>query len=195
MSWAEYTKSSLDLSADGPIINSRPYVQGRQSLDNTKVFVRFINDESPWAGGTQYATASEARAQVTKSDYVTPPTAEEIAEEAAALKEYQRDVLRRAVVAAMKRETQGYPMEGYSLDNLESEAKRCKAAGYDNNPYIADLVTRIGGTVKKVVDSVISDTRKTRIHVFKVENLKRQGIKTINSGGDLKPVIAELRAL
>jgi hypothetical protein len=78
--WAEYLKSELDLGQDGGVIDSRSYIQGKQSLDGAKVFVRFIGGESVWPGGTTYFTAIEASLILQGADYVEPPTAEEIME-------------------------------------------------------------------------------------------------------------------
>lgn len=80
MSWAEYTLASLDLTEESPIPSSRPYRQGRLSLDGEKIFVRFIRDETPWPGPiATYDTATTAAPVLATEEYTVPPTQEELA--------------------------------------------------------------------------------------------------------------------
>ena len=84
MSWHEYTVASLDLTEESPIPGSRPYRQGRLSLDGSTIFVRFIRDEEPWANPITTLTAGEARTRLSSEDYTVPPTFEELAADVAA---------------------------------------------------------------------------------------------------------------
>jgi hypothetical protein len=203
MSWAEYSNAALDLTEAGGVLNSRPYRQGKQSLDGTKVFVRFIGIESAWAGGTQFATKADARTAANSGVYVMPPTDEEIAEQLAARKQNQRERVRKVVSIVRERYGDGLTYESYVSDQMLVEAEKVKAAGYavGTSLHIDDLVSRLRAApvnvakITAISDGIIDDAAALRLFMLASENIYQAALRAIWREEDFVPMLDELRAL
>ena len=196
MAWAEYAIASLDLSEESPIPASRPYRQGRRSLDDTKIFVRFIRDETPCQGGTLYESANDARGVLSSAAYTAPPTAEEIEQERVAVVDYKEQQLLQLAAHKLKGRASGVPMEDTSLAAIKAACLEVQAGGNKAGNSIVDNLVRLYGanvtnTVKKVLQTIsVLEDRAAQVHA-----LVLAGRRAKDRGDDVQPFIDELRAL
>ena len=196
MAWAEYAIASLDLSEESPIPASRPYRQGRRSLDDTKIFVRFIRDETPWQGGTLYESANDARGVLSSAAYTAPPTAEEIEQERVAVVDHKEQQLLQLAAHKLKGRASGVPMEDTSLAAIKAACLEVQAGGNKAGNSIVDNLVRLYGanvtnTVKKVLQTIsVLEQRAAQVHA-----LVLAGRRAKDRGEDVRPFIDELRAL
>ena len=196
MAWAEYAIASLDLSEESPIPASRPYRQGRRSLDDTKIFVRFIRDETPWQGGTLYESANDARGVLSSAAYTAPPTAEEIEQERVAVVDYKEQQLLQLAAHKLKNRASGVPFEDTSLATIKAACLEVQGGGYLPGNAIVDNLVRLYGanvtnTVKKVLQTIsVLEQRAAQVHA-----LVLAGRRAKDRDEDIQPFIDELRAL
>ena len=196
MAWAEYAIASLDLSEESPIPASRPYRQGRRSLDDTKIFVRFIRDETPWQGGTLYESANDARGVLSSAAYTAPPTAEEIEQERVAVVDYKEQQLLQLAAHKLKNRASGVPFEDTSLATIKAACLEVQGGGYLPGNAIVDNLVRlykanVTNTVKKVLQTIETlEERAAAVHA-----LVLAGRRAKDRGDDIQPFIDELRAL
>ena len=197
MAWAEYAIASLDLSDESPIPSSRPYRQGRRSLDDTKLFVRFIRDEQAWPGAiATYEAANEAGPILRGTDYTAPPTAEEVEQERVAVVDYKEQQLLQLAAHKLKGRASGVPMEDTSLAAIKAACLEVQAGGNKAGNSIVDNLVRLYGanvtnTVKKVLQTIsVLEDRAAQVHA-----LVLAGRRAKDRGDDVQPFIDELRAL
>ena len=196
MSWAEYTVASLDLTEESPIPGSRPYRQGRLSLNGEKIFVRFIRDETPWPGGTLYESANDARGVLSSAVYTAPPTAEEIEQERKAVEDYKEQQLLKLAAHKLKNRASGVPFEDTSLATIKAACIEVQDGGYlPGNPIVDNLVrlykANVTNTVKKVLQTIsVLEQRAAQVHA-----LVLAGRRAKDRDEDIQPFIDELRAL
>ena len=197
MAWAEYLLSNLDLSDESPIPSSRPYRQGRVSLDGTKIFVRFIRDEQAWPGAiATYEAANEAGPILRGTDYTAPPTAEEIEQERKAVEDYKEQQLLKLAAHKLKNRASGVPFEDTSLATIKAACIEVQDGGYlPGNPIVDNLVrlykANVTNTVKKVLQTIsVLEQRAAQVHA-----LVLAGRRAKDRDEDIQPFIDELRAL
>ena len=196
MAWAEYAIASLDLSEESPIPASRPYRQGRRSLDDTKIFVRFIRDETPWQGGTLYESANDARGVLSSAAYTAPPTAEEIEQERKAVKDYKEQQLLKLAEHKLAQRASGVPMEDTSLATIKSACLEVQAGGNKpGNAIVDNLVRLYGANVTNTVSKVLKTIETLEERAAAVHALVLAGRRAKDRGDDIQPLIDELRAL
>ena len=196
MPWAEYTVASLDLTEESPIPGSRPYRQGRLSLNGENIFVRFIRDETPWQGGTLYESANDARGVLSSPAYTAPPTAGEIEQERVAVVDYKEQQLLQLAAHKLKGRASGVPMEDTSLAAIKAACLEVQAGGNKAGNSIVDNLVRLYGanvtnTVKKVLQTIsVLEQRAAQVHA-----LVLAGRRAKDRDEDIQPFIDELRAL
>ena len=196
MPWAEYTVASLDLTEESPIPGSRPYRQGRLSLNGENIFVRFIRDETPWQGGTLYESANDARTILASEAYTSPPTAEEIEQERKAVEDYKEQQLLKLAEHKLAQRASGIPMEDTSLAAIKAACLEVQAGGNKAGNAIVDNLVRLYGanvtnTVNKVLQTIsVLEQRAAQVHM-----LVLAGRRAKDRGEDVRPFIDELRAL
>ena len=196
MTWAEYTVASLDLTEESPIPGSRPYRQGRLSLNGENIFVRFIRDETPWQGGTLYESANDARGVLSSPAYTAPPTAGEIEQERVAVVDYKEQQLLQLAAHKLKGRASGVPMEDTSLAAIKAACLEVQAGGNKAGNSIVDNLVRLYGanvtnTVKKVLQTIsVLEQRAAQVHA-----LVLAGRRAKDRDEDIQPFIDELRAL
>ena len=196
MTWATYALADLDLTEESPIPGSRPYRQGRLSLNGENIFVRFIRDETPWQGGTLYESANDARGVLSSAAYTAPPTAEEIEQERVAVVDYKEQQLLQLAAHKLKGRASGVPMEDTSLAAIKAACLEVQAGGNKAGNAIVDNLVRLYGanvtnTVKKVLQTIETlEERAAAVHA-----LVLAGRRAKDRGDDIQPFIDELRAL
>ena len=197
MAWAEYAIASLDLSEESPIPSSRPYRQGRRSLDDTKIFVRFIRDEQAWPGAiATYEAANEAGPILRGTDYTAPPTAEEIEQERKAVKDYKEQQLLKLAEHKLAQRASGVPMEDTSLATIKSACLEVQAGGNKpGNAIVDNLVRLYGANVTNTVSKVLKTIETLEERAAAVHALVLAGRRAKDRGDDVQPFIDELRAL
>ena len=196
MSWAEYTKSNLDLSEDGEIINSRPYRQGRHSVDDSKIMVRFVNDETPWDNAdATYTDKADAREAANSPVYVAPPTPEEIAAEEEADKMNRQEKLVQLVEQARAKYAEGLLLQDLTLDALMTEVKAVADGG--ESATVTDIATRMGVTEEQVVTGYTKEFEDLVSVCLSSEAMFRQCERAIKQGDveTQQTIRAELLAL
>ena len=196
MTWATYALADLDLTEESPIPGSRPYRQGRLSLNGENIFVRFIRDETPWQGGTLYESANDARGVLSSAAYTAPPTAEEIEQERVAVVDYKEQQLLQLAAHKLKGRASGVPMEDTSLAAIKAACLEVQAGGNKAGNAIVDNLVRLYGanvtnTVKKVLQTIsVLEQRAAQVHA-----LVLAGRRAKDRDEDIQPFIDELRAL
>jgi len=196
MSWAAYTKSTLDLTDEGGIVTSRPYAQGRESLDGNVIFVRFVRDEVPWPGGTTYNTPAEARAALSSPVYTAPPTPEEIAQEVKAVADYKEDQLLRLAAHKLENLTTDLPVESRYLGKLREAAESVRDGGYNaGNAIIDSMVVLYKANITNTVNKILQTLDKIDTRMIAVHNLVNAGQRARSRDEDVQPFIDALRAL
>ena len=196
MSWGQYLLSDLDLTEESPIPGSRPYRQGRLSLNGENIFVRFIRDETPWQGGTLYESANDARGVLSSPAYTAPPTAGEIEQERVAVVDYKEQQLLQLAAHKLKGRASGVPMEDTSLAAIKAACLEVQAGGNKAGNSIVDNLVRLYGanvtnTVKKVLQTIsVLEQRAAQVHA-----LVLAGRRAKDRDEDIQPFIDELRAL
>ena len=196
MTWATYALADLDLTEESPIPSSRPYRQGRLSLNGENIFVRFIRDETPWQGGTLYESANDARGVLSSAAYTAPPTAEEIEQERKAVEDYKEQQLLKLAEHKLAQRASGIPMEDTSLAAIKAACLEVQAGGNKAGNAIVDNLVRLYGanvtnTVKKVLQTIsVLEQRAAQVHM-----LVLAGRRAKDRGEDVRPFIDELRAL
>ena len=196
MTWATYALADLDLTEESPIPGSRPYRQGRLSLNGENIFVRFIRDETPWAGGTLYESANDARGVLSSPAYTAPPTAEEIEQERKAVEDYKEQQLLKLAEHKLAQRASGIPMEDTSLAAIKAACLEVQAGGNKAGNAIVDNLVRLYGanvtnTVNKVLQTIsVLEQRAAQVHM-----LVLAGRRAKDRGEDVRPFIDELRAL
>ena len=194
--WAEYLVANLDLTEESPIPSSRPYRQGRLSLNGENIFVRFIRDETPWQGGTLYESANDARGVLSSAAYTAPPTAEEIEQERKAVEDYKEQQLLKLAAHKLKNRASGVPFEDTSLATIKAACIEVQDGGYlPGNPIVDNLVrlykANVTNTVKKVLQTIsVLEQRAAQVHA-----LVLAGRRAKDRDEDIQPFIDELRAL
>ena len=194
--WAEYLVANLDLTEESPIPGSRPYRQGRLSLNGENIFVRFIRDETPWQGGTLYESANDARGVLSSAAYTAPPTAEEIEQERKAVKDYKEQQLLKLAEHKLAQRASGVPMEDTSLATIKAACLEVQGGGYlPGNPIVDNPVrlykANVTNTVKKVLQTIsVLEQRAAQVHA-----LVLAGRRAKDRDEDIQPFIDELRAL
>jgi len=196
MIWATYALANLDLTEESPIPGSRPYRQGRLSLNGENIFVRFIRDETPWQGGTLYESANDARGVLSSAAYTAPPTAEEIEQERKAVEDYKEQQLLKLAAHKLKNRASGVPFEDTSLATIKAACIEVQDGGYlPGNPIVDNLVrlykANVTNTVKKVLQTIsVLEQRAAQVHA-----LVLAGRRAKDRDEDIQPFIDELRAL
>ena len=196
MTWATYALADLDLTEESPLPGSRPYRQGRLSLNGENIFVRFIRDETPWAGGTLYESANDARGVLSSPAYTAPPTAGEIEQERVAVVDYKEQQLLQLAAHKLKGRASGVPMEDTSLAAIKAACLEVQAGGNKAGNSIVDNLVRLYGanvtnTVKKVLQTIsVLEQRAAQVHA-----LVLAGRRAKDRDEDIQPFIDELRAL
>ena len=196
MTWATYALADLDLTEESPIPSSRPYRQGRLSLNGENIFVRFIRYETPWQGGTLYESANDARGVLGSAAYTAPPTAEEIEQERVAVVDYKEQQLLQLAAHKLKGRASGVPMEDTSLAAIKAACLEVQAGGNKAGNSIVDNLVRLYGanvtnTVKKVLQTIsVLEQRAAQVHA-----LVLAGRRAKDRDEDIQPFIDELRAL
>ena len=194
--WAEYLVANLDLTEESPIPSSRPYRQGRLSLNGENIFVRFIRDETPWQGGTLYESANDARGVLSSAAYTAPPTAEEIEQERVAVVDHKEQQLLQLAAHKLKNLASGVPFEDTSLATIKAACLEVQGGGYLPGNAIVDNLVRlykanVTNTVKKVLQTIETlEERAAAVHA-----LVLAGRRAKDRGDDIQPFIDELRAL
>ena len=196
MSWAEYTVASLDLTEESPIPGSRPYRQGRLSLNGENIFVRFIRDETPWQGGTLYESANDARGVLSSAAYTAPPTAEEIEQERKAVEDYKEQQLLKLAEHKLAQRASGIPMEDTSLAAIKAACLEVQAGGNKaGNAIVDNLVRLYGANVTNTVNKVLRTIEVLEERAVAVHALVLAGRRAKDRDEDIQPFIDELRAL
>ena len=194
--WAEYLTANLDLTEESTIPGSRPFRQGRVSLDRKKIFVRFIRDETPWQGGTLYESANDARGVLSSAAYTAPPTAEEIEQERVAVVDHKEQQLLQLAAHKLKNLASGVPFEDTSLATIKAACLEVQGGGYLPGNAIVDNLVRlykanVTNTVKKVLQTIsVLEDRAAQVHV-----LVLAGRRAKDRDEDIQPFIDELRKL
>ena len=196
MIWATYALANLDLTEESPIPGSRPYRQGRLSLNGENIFVRFIRDETPWQGGTLYESANDARGVLSSAAYTAPPTAEEIEQERKAVKDYKEQQLLKLAEHKLAQRASGVPMEDTSLATIKSACLEVQAGGNKpGNAIVDNLVRLYGANVTNTVSKVLKTIETLEERAAAVHALVLAGRRAKDRGDDVQPFIDELRAL
>ena len=194
--WAEYLTANLDLTEESTIPGSRPFRQGRVSLDRKKIFVRFVRDETPWQGGTLYESANDARGVLSSAVYTAPPTAEEIEQERKAVKDYKEQQLLKLAEHKLAQRASGVPMEDTSLATIKSACLEVQAGGNKpGNAIVDNLVRLYGANVTNTVSKVLKTIETLEERAAAVHALVLAGRRAKDRGDDVQPFIDELRAL
>ena len=193
MSWAEYTVASLDLTEESPIPGSRPYRQGRLSLNGENIFVRFIRDETPWQGGTLYESANDARGVLSSAAYTAPPTAEEIEQERVAVVDYKEQQLLQLAAHKLKGRASGVPMEDTSLAAIKAACLEVQAGG--SNAIVDNLVRLYKAKQTNTINKVLQTIETLEERAAAVHALVLAGRRAKDRDEDIQPFIDELRAL
>ena len=196
MSWGQYLLSDLDLTEESPIPGSRPYRQGRLSLNGENIFVRFIRDETPWQGGTLYESANDARGVLSSPAYTAPPTAGEIEQERVAVVDYKEQQLLQLAAHKLKGRASGVPMEDTSLAAIKAACLEVQAGGNKaGNSIVDNLVRLYGANVTNTVNKVLQTISVLEQRAAQVHALVLAGRRAKDRDEDIQPFIDELRAL
>lgn len=116
------------------------------SLDDTKIFVRFIRDEQAWPGAiATYEAANEAGPILRGTDYTAPPTAEEIEQERKAVEDYKEQQLLKLAEHKLAQRASGVPMEDTSLATIKAACLEVQAGGNKAGNAIVDNLVRLYG--------------------------------------------------
>ena len=196
MTWATYALADLDLTEESPIPGSRPYRQGRLSLNGENIFVRFIRDETPWQGGTLYESANDARGVLSSPAYTAPPTAGEIEQERVAVVDYKEQQLLQLAAHKLKGRASGVPMEDTSLAAIKAACLEVQAGGNKaGNSIVDNLVRLYGANVTNTVNKVLQTISVLEQRAAQVHALVLAGRRAKDRDEDIQPFIDELRAL
>lgn len=194
MAWAEYAIASLDLSDESPIPSSRPYRQGRRSLDDTKLFVRFIRDEQAWPGAiATYEAANEAGPILRGTDYTAPPTAEEVEQERVAVVDYKEQQLLKLAAHKLAQRASGVPMEDTSLAAIKAACLEVQGGG--SNAIVDNLVRLYKANQTNTINKVLQTISVLEQRAAQVHALVLAGRRAKDRDEDIQPFIDELRAL